>query len=78
MLAPMTMKIAGSTVTEPAPTSDTIIDVVVLEDCKRTVTSIPTISDATGLVLLPKRPPAAQPVNALAPVDRSSREKINQ
>jgi len=78
MLAPMTMKIAGSTGTEPAPTNDTIIDVVVLDDCRRTVTSIPTMSDATGFVLPPKRPPAAQPVNALAPVLSSSREKINQ
>ena len=78
MLAPMTMKIAASTGIEPAPTNDTIIDVVVLDDCRRTVTSIPVMSDATGFVLSPKRPPAAQPVNALAPVLSSSREKMNQ
>ena len=36
------------------------------------------MSDATGLVLSPKRVPAEQPVKTLAPVLRSSREKMNQ
>jgi hypothetical protein len=74
----MTMKIAGSTGIEPAPIYDTIINVVVLDDCRSTVTNIQTMRDATGFVFPPKRPPAAQPVNALVPVLRSSREKMNQ
>ena len=36
------------------------------------------MSDATGLVLSPKRVPAEQPVKTLAPILRSSREKMNQ
>jgi hypothetical protein len=78
MLAPMTMKMAGSTGTEPAPTNATIIDVVVLDDWSSTVTIIPTMREATGLVFPPKSPAAAHPVNTLAPVLSSSREKMNQ
>lgn len=76
-LSPITMKIAGSTGMDPAPTRLTMMLVVVDELWRRTVTSIPTMREATGLVLPPKRPAAAHPVRTLAPVPRSSREKMN-
>ena len=48
MLAPITMKIPDLTVTDPAPTSDTIMEVVEEDDWMRTVQMIPTITPATG------------------------------
>ena len=72
------MYVAGPTGMAPAPTKLTIIDVVVLELCRRTVTNIPTIKLATGFVFPPKSPPAAHPVSTLAPVPRSSKLNMNQ
>jgi len=55
------------------PVRDTMMDVVVEEDCNKTVARMPTIRPAMGLVSSPNNSPALQPVMTLAPVPRSSK-----
>jgi hypothetical protein len=64
------MKIPDLTVTDPAPTRDTMIEVVEEEDWIRTVQIIPTITPATGFVSSPKSDPAVHPPRTLAALPR--------
>jgi hypothetical protein len=57
------------------PVNETMMEVVVDDDCNKTVTRIPTIRPATGLVSSPKRAPAVHPVMTLAPLPSNSKPK---
>merc|ERR1712096_547967 len=58
----------------PAPTMDTTMEVVVEEDCTRTVARTPIIMPAIGLVTSSNIPPAEQPPSTLKEPPIKSRE----
>ena len=51
------------------------MEVVVEEDCNKTVAKIPIINPATGLASSPKSSPAVQPPRTLAPLPSNSNPK---
>jgi len=54
------------------PVNETIMEVVVEDDCSKTVARIPIIKPAMGLVSSPNISPALHPLMTLAPLPRSS------